>query len=84
MKLEKLINKISSIAAVLVIYIVALSFYLGAKGFYIDSNHNIVLKAPEAIAAESPKTSLAKYFQPVIQQKVQVLEQGSGLLFVQK
>ena len=56
MKLEKLINKISSIAAVLVIYIVALSFYLGAKGFYIDSNHNIVLKAPEAIAAESPKT----------------------------
>ena len=55
MKLEKWIHSISSTLAFLIIYIIALSFYLGVKGFKIDEQGNIVLQSSEVQAAETKK-----------------------------
>lgn len=56
MKIDIIIRRISATLAVIFIYLFALSFYLGSKGFYFDSNDNTVkLKMNEANAAEALK-----------------------------
>ena len=59
MKLEKWIRSISSTLAFLIIYIVALSFYLGIKGFQIDEQGNIVLQGSEVQASETKRNMLS-------------------------
>lgn len=55
MKFETIIRRLSSVLAIILIYLFALSFYLGSKGFYLDSENNIKLKPNEAQAAETPR-----------------------------
>ncbi len=54
MKLDIIIRRVSAVLAMILIYLFALSFYLGSKGFYMDENNNIKLKINEANAAETP------------------------------
>ena len=57
MKLDIIIRRISAVLAVVLIYLFALSFYLGSKGFYFDPQDNSVkFKLNEANAAEAQKS----------------------------
>lgn len=58
MTFENTIKKISAICASLILFVMALSFYLGAKGFVMDENGNIVL-VNSAIAKEADVKEVA-------------------------
>lgn len=57
MTFENTIKKISAICASLVLFIMALSFYLGAKGFTMDADGNISL-VTNAVAKEVKTTEV--------------------------
>lgn len=59
MKLENYIRKISSFVAGVAVYMMVAAFYLGAKGFEVDENNNIVFMR-QAHATEQAKTQEPK------------------------
>ncbi len=57
MKFESIVRKISSWAAAIIVYLVALSFYLNAKGFIMGpNNYPVLVQTAQAAEQTTPNT----------------------------